>query len=808
MTKQELYNLNQTTRGQLVRQYYNEQQVEEAINRAQSSGQLDGAEISTTGTIYDTVSKAWKHTADQMTGVYQYAVDKATGIKYNVVIPMEIKLNSIYYGNGIKSRFPLVDSVVSTVNAMGLSVDRTITDAENWVRQTAKDYLEYVGVTVQSLEDVLKYDIGGYLYFNTSGEMFASLPLSFIEKVHDEAKGSSYVTPMQGTLVTRMGVTYENVYAYNWYNYEPSNYSDLTSGITRQLNVDEIKRLLDKTDLSDALKSNMKNQIDYYMSLYPERYFNISPLYTILVYRNSLYTDVVIYFAHFCITTDGVITYTNFTGLDYDHDRNFGYVEGTLRSIGTTHYPMGQGLYQRYIGTTPQYSILNETMHDSDAIFTPGYVPTYPKSNVDWSYWSNCADVIKGALPTGVTQTYPFDYDLPLSESMPERFNDDNPYDLSIRYLPVRLPESGTGEAEDPTAEPSPTSSTTDVVEKEPEPTPSGQIPNPPRLPLPPSTGGGNFPIPEDNETDIGMFFVYNPSVSSLKAFSYKLWSPDFLDNFKKLFEDPMDSIISVHKIYGTPTRGSMQTICVGHYFDSGILAWTVTEQFVKIDCGTVHLTPYYQSVRDYAPYTTIDLYLPFVGITGISANEVMNRDLHIWYMVDVYTGACVCHVATVYASGIEKVLYMYNGTCSVECPITASNHTNIVKTLMNLAPAVGSAVMTGNTGALLGAMYDGVNSNNKVQVQRSGNIGSNVGAMCHKKPYLLINRKVPYDTERSIITAEYGENTPYTNLNAYIGASKPNRFTISNMLFKSTLMAAEEMEALKGICANGLVWK
>lgn len=802
MTKSELYNLNQITRGQLVRQYYNEQELEEAINRAQTSGQLEGVEISTTGTIYDTVSNAWKYTAEQMTGVYQYAVDKATGIKYNVVIPMEIKLNSLYYGNGIKSRFPIVDSIVSTVNAMGLSVDRNIESAENWLRQTAKDYLEYVGVTVQSLEDVLRYDVGGYLYFNTSGDMFASLPLSFIEKVHDEAKNSTHVAPVVGT-VEHMGETLYNVYASNYFSITPHNLMGL---ITQYLPVDAFARLLEKTDLTRAMKDNMVYNINKYVETWQIRYQRVAPIIGVRIFRNSLYTDVAIVFSYNYFVDTHTSFHIQFNAITRYDGGAYSTISGIQRGTGNDD-GRTQGLYMRYINGVPQTEYLQEMSFESTFQPVPGFVPNLPISNRNWDCYTNVEEVVTMALPIGITQTYQFDYDAPLSESMPERFNDDNPYDLSIRYLPVRLPGSGTG-AEEPDAEPTDTDDTTDVVERQPEEPVPGQFNTPARLPLPPGTGGGNFPIPEDNDTDIGMFFVYNPEAGALSSLSKELWSPGFINNFKKLFEDPMDSIISVHKIYGTPSRGIMDTIKIGHFFDSGILAWTVTQQFIKVDCGTVHLSPYYQSARDYAPYTTIDLYLPFVGITGISANEVMNRDLHIWYMVDVYTGACVCHVATVYASGIEKVLYMYNGTCAVECPITASNHTNIVKTLMNLAPAVGSAVMTGNAGALAGAMYEGVTANNKVQVQRSGNIGSNVGAMCHKKPYLLINRKVPYDTERNVLTAEYGENAPFTNLGAYLNANSPARFSITNMLFKTTHMTAEEMEALKSICSDGLIYK
>ena len=143
--------------------------------------------------------------------------------------------------------------------------------------------------------------------------------------------------------------------------------------------------------------------------------------------------------------------------------------------------------------------------------------------------------------------------------------------------------------------------------------------PNPSSTPLPdyptnppdePGGDSGDTPDPTVMEgvTASGMCSVYNPTKEQLKNFSAWLWSSNFLDNFLKIFQNPMDAIIGLHIMYATPITGSAEHIIAG-YLDSGVSAKVVTQQFSEVDCGHIAIPEYFGNALDYEPYTQVHIY-------------------------------------------------------------------------------------------------------------------------------------------------------------------------------------------------------
>ena len=161
----------------------------------------------------------------------------------------------------------------------------------------------------------------------------------------------------------------------------------------------------------------------------------------------------------------------------------------------------------------------------------------------------------------------------------------------------------------------------------------------------PPDTGSGESPIvvPATGSAS-ALYAIYNPTLSQINAFGAWLWSDNFIEQIKKLFNDPMQAIIGLHKVYATPATSGAQNIKVG-YLDSGVSANVVSNQYTTIDCGTVTLSEYFHNIFDYAPYTQINLYLPFIGIVNLDNADVMRSSIHIIYHVDVLSGACLAEV-------------------------------------------------------------------------------------------------------------------------------------------------------------------
>ena len=264
---------------------------------------------------------------------------------------------------------------------------------------------------------------------------------------------------------------------------------------------------------------------------------------------------------------------------------------------------------------------------------------------------------------------------------------------------------------------------------------------NPSNPTEPPSKNHGNISIPPKNPTDSitssKLFTVYNPTADQIDALGGYLWGESIAGTLASIFTNPLNAIISLHCIYCEPDVIGTKEIRLG-YLASGVSAKYVVSQYKEIDCGTIRIPEYYGDCRDYSPYTTINLFLPFIGFRPIKVDDVMGSELSIKYYVDVYTGACLACVS-VNKGGIIQLTYNFDGNCSVMLPLTSGSWANMT---VGLATALTSMIVNPVAGALQipNAVHNGISMSSQ------GQMGSNVGAMGRKKPYVVITNTQAYD--------------------------------------------------------------
>jgi hypothetical protein len=311
-------------------------------------------------------------------------------------------------------------------------------------------------------------------------------------------------------------------------------------------------------------------------------------------------------------------------------------------------------------------------------------------------------------------------------------------------YLPITLPVPNPNptDGKEPLDEPISGTQRQEDQKIEPETTPEVIIeylyPDivDPRTPNDENTGDGNTPavvIPTGSAS--ALYTVYNPTESEIHSFGGWLWSSSFVDQLLKMFNDPMQAIISLHKVFCTPSISGRNDIKVG-YLNSGVQANVVASQYVTIDCGTVNLSEEFQNVFDYPPFTEVTLYLPFVGFVRLDTNDVMRGSINVVYHIDVLTGACLAEV-NVTRDMFGGVIYQYTGDCSVHYPLSSGSYMGMVSALLGVAGTIVS-------GGSLAPMIIGASAkamSGRSSVERSGNLSGNAGAMGIKKPYLVIQR-------------------------------------------------------------------
>lgn len=295
--------------------------------------------------------------------------------------------------------------------------------------------------------------------------------------------------------------------------------------------------------------------------------------------------------------------------------------------------------------------------------------------------------------------------------------------------------------------------------------------------------GDGNFdlssdpiPLPQTPLVSVGdtnFITLYNPNVGDLRALASYMWSDSLfdLDNFKKLFADPMQAILGLSIVPVIPNIAGIKAVKIGN-ISTDVNMQYVGSQYVTIDCGSVNVNEFWGAYLDYDPYTKIEIYLPYIGTHALSADDVMGKSLNVVYHVDVLSGACAAYIKC-----DDSVLYSFIGQCSSSIPITGDNWTNVINGALSIAGAVGSMVATeGATAPLaVSSIASTVVNSSKPSIERSGSMSGTGGMMSIQTPYLIISRPrqaVPYAQNKFIgyptfVTVSLGSISGYNEIDS-----------------------------------------
>lgn len=179
------------------------------------------------------------------------------------------------------------------------------------------------------------------------------------------------------------------------------------------------------------------------------------------------------------------------------------------------------------------------------------------------------------------------------------------------------------------------------------------------------------------------------------------LWGSNIFDNFSLICNNPIENIISCKSI-PLSLNGTTQKIILGNV-DTGVNGDKVSNNFTKQTIGSIAITEKYNNFLDYAPYTNVIIYLPYVGFKELDTNLVMGKTLSISYTVDIITGGCLCQIKS-----NDVKLYEFNGNMGIDIPITASNRAQVEAGYISSGIGIASSVASGN---VVGAVTSLINS-------------------------------------------------------------------------------------------------
>lgn len=378
------------------------------------------------------------------------------------------------------------------------------------------------------------------------------------------------------------------------------------------------------------------------------------------------------------------------------------------------------------------------------------FTQTYP----DWIPVEFPEITLPAGTPWELPDRYPIEYPdlLPDDETYQDEAQEPDPDaeeypDSVIETIqdpdndPTRGIETDEDTEEDPDPQPE-----QDPIEEEPDP-PSGEDPIDPNNDPDPSIPIIVTPLP-DTVNSNKLFTVYNPTSSQLDALGGYLWDASIIAAIRDIWQEPMDGLISLQQVFVTPPTSGSHNIILG-FLDSGVSSKVVSDQFVTVDCGSVTVNENKKNATDYSPYTSLHLYLPFIGIVELDTNECMKATISVTYQVDVYTGTCLAQVSVTRTEDMpnDPILYTFSGNCSQQLPLTSGNSTGVLSALL-AGVGVGVSIASGGGLSTVAGYHLAGSSltHEMMHVSHSGNISANAGIMGQKKPYLIIGRRHGYD--------------------------------------------------------------
>ena len=332
--------------------------------------------------------------------------------------------------------------------------------------------------------------------------------------------------------------------------------------------------------------------------------------------------------------------------------------------------------------------------------------------------------------------------------------------------------------------------------------------------------GNGDFDNDDDN---VGIPDLPSLDITALGGFNlYKLQATAFAQlmqflnttepgaSILKWFTNPIQAIAAAY-ILPYPVKGTSPATV-------SLLGLPTTISCAKCspwnewNLGTVYIKQGFgDCFLDYSPYSRVSMYLPFIGVRQLTADDIIGHNVNVTYQFDNISGACIAYI-----SSDGNVRYTFSGSCAVGIPISQSNWG---QTYIAAATAAAGAIFGGVSaglsasgkggGAIIGATVKGAVEgsggldafNAKPTVSRSGSICGASSALGVEKPYLIIEKpdKAKISDPKSIIGITSGRVLSLGGLSGFNA--------LENFHLHGIAATAEELDEIETLLHEGVIF-
>ena len=287
------------------------------------------------------------------------------------------------------------------------------------------------------------------------------------------------------------------------------------------------------------------------------------------------------------------------------------------------------------------------------------------------------------------------------------------------------------------------------------------------------------------NSTVYDRYFLSPNQIVDIKKF---LFSDTFIDNIKRIWTNPAEYVISLcyypFDINSTGIITTDTTVSIGG-ITSDVEALAATDSGIPYFYGgAVDVGNYYNSYLDYEPYTSIDIYIPYIGVRPLNVSQVVGHRLCIGYYIDFNTQQITALIGLDGdSSNLGQVVTQYIGTVGVNTPLSGTSAQdvtrNIVTQTAGLITGVGAlagGVATGNiAAAAVGASstISTLTGSGQTSPNYYGSLSPISGLISPQSAYLIINRPIAAEPEKFKEQVGYSSCYSSIGLGAYSGFLK-----------------------------------
>ena len=170
-----------------------------------------------------------------------------------------------------------------------------------------------------------------------------------------------------------------------------------------------------------------------------------------------------------------------------------------------------------------------------------------------------------------------------------------------------------------------------------------------------------------------------------------------------------------------------------GQYISFSPGVYKVTERDCLFDATSwIPVTRRFDDFRDYPPYCSSQLYLPFIGIVDVDLSLYYGKYMKIKYSVDISSGGCrafVCVADSGSASDDGHIIGQYDGAMGVHCPITKLEWSDYYNSIASgYASTISSSISAGTSLAGTSGMNEHIKNKNMDYIARKTGQGKEFG--------------------------------------------------------------------------------